>query len=82
MQGIEWVLSIASGVQFRVSADNLHSPVPSTQFIQAIFQRSSMLIAQQAWPTSWRDLVAQLCIASGRSESELKSDPAFALDSL
>ena len=82
VQGIEWVLSIASGVQFRVSADNWHSPVPSTQFIQAIFQRSSMLIAQQAWPTSWRDLVAQLCIASGRSESELKSDPAFALDSL
>lgn len=79
VQGIEWVLSIAAGVQFRVSADNISNPHASTPFIRGIYDRCGQLMDAHSWPASWRDLIAQLCACSARQESRLKSDPAYVL---
>ena len=44
IQAREWLLSLAADTQFRVSADNLQSPVPSERFCEAILRATVSLM--------------------------------------
>ena len=66
VQGLEWILSQCAGVQFRVSADNLSSPEPSAEFVQAIANNASQRLQDDLPPRAARFAYA-LCAESGCS---------------
>lgn len=68
VQGLEWILSDAAGVTFRVSCDNLVRPDPSPAFCTAIASAARRRLAE-GLPRRAQRLVAALRAASGRPAS-------------
>jgi len=63
-QALEWLFSIASGVRFRVSADNLALQSDTEQFKHRIFEQASIYL-HEGFPSRARLFVAQLELHEG-----------------
>ena len=67
-QALEWILSVAAGIRFQVSVDNLNGEATdSNPFKQAVYQQVLTLI-QQGLSTRAEALRLSLCLFYGQSE--------------
>jgi len=66
VQGLEWILSAAAGVAFRVSCDNLVRPDPTPEFRAAIAAAATARLRRGVDGRAGR-LAMALCARSGRT---------------
>ena len=79
IQAREWLLSLAAGTAFRVSADNLRSPEPSPAFCASIYQATAELMHQQ-WSPRFQCFFQELCAATEQKPEALLKPSLLRLD--